>query len=99
MGRPPLRDAAMSGAERMRRLRRLDRLRDQSRGALSGDLPDERSRKLEASEKSWSRWIDGKVKGGSKVDTIVFLASALARAQQIAADDATARIRELIRQL
>jgi hypothetical protein len=97
MGRPPLRDAAMSGAERMRRLRRLDRLRDQSRAALSGDLPDERTKKLEASAEAWKRWITANA--GGKVDSIKFLAIALARVQQIAADDATAQIRELIRQL
>jgi hypothetical protein len=99
MGRPPLRDAAMSGAERMRRLRRLDRLRDQSRAALSGDLPDERRRKLETSEKAWARWIDGRVKAGGKVDTITFLARAMARLEQVSEDRAVALIREILRQL
>jgi hypothetical protein len=101
MGRPPIGETAMSSGERVRRhrerLRRLDRLRDESRAALSGHLPDERSRKLEASTAAWTRWIGAN--SGGKVDSTAFLARAMARLEQVAEDRATALIREVIRQL
>jgi hypothetical protein len=97
MGRPPIRDAAMSGAERMRRLRRLDRLRDESRAAMSIDAPGVRTKKLEQNTDSWARWIAGN--SGGKVDSTAFLARAMARLQQISEDRAVDLLRELVRQL
>jgi hypothetical protein len=99
MGRPPIYSVPMSGAERLRRMRRLDRLREQSRAVLSIDDPGVRTLKLQQSTESWTRWIQSKVNGGAKVDSITFLSTALARAEQLAEDRTVALIRELVKTL
>jgi hypothetical protein len=99
VGRPPIYGVAMTGAERLRRMRRLDRLREQARAALSLDDPGVRTRKLQQSTESWTRWIQSKVNTGSKVDTTAFLASALARTEQLAEDRTVALLRELVKTL
>jgi hypothetical protein len=97
MGRPPIGAVAMTSTERVRRMRRLDRLRDESRAAMSIDAPGVRTRKLQQSTDSWARWIAAN--SGGKLDTTAFLARAMARLEQISEDRAVALMRELVRQL
>jgi hypothetical protein len=90
------RHRAMAAALDAGRAAKIDRINDGTREALSVDSPDQRSRKLEAATATWSRFL--LTKGGPTLDRAT-VASALAKLQQICADDAAAQIRQLIRQL
>jgi hypothetical protein len=113
MGRPPLGHRPMTATERVRRHRamqealaagravKIDRINDETRAALSGVPPDERTRKLEAKAASWSRFLVTQSAGGGHLDrdTRLLLASAFARMEQLSEDHALAAVRQIMRQM
>jgi hypothetical protein len=84
-----------AASEAALRQRRVDKVRDEVRGALVGELSEKRAKKLEIKADAWSRWFHTKMDEGGVVDPLALLPDALARLEMMHEDFVALAIRDL----